>query len=39
MPEELDFGLTISNRAGNLENANYKISSSEKYKNKNLYLS
>ena len=34
MPEELDFGLTISNRAGNLENANYKISSSEKYKNK-----
>ena len=33
MPEELDFGLTISNRAGNLENANYKISSSEKYKN------
>ena len=34
MPEELDFGLTISNRAGNLENANFKISSSQKYKNK-----
>ncbi len=31
MPEELDFGLTLSNRAGNLENANYKISSSNTY--------
>ena len=38
MPEELDFGLTISNRAGNLENANYKISQVKNTK-QNLYLS
>ncbi len=31
MPEELDFGLTLSNRAGNLKKAGYKIEESKKY--------
>jgi len=34
MPEELDFGLTLSNRAGNLKNAAHKISESNQYLDK-----
>ena len=34
LPEELDFGLTLSNRAGNLTNAEYKLNESNKYKDK-----
>jgi len=34
MPEELDFGMTLSNRAGNLKNADYKIQESNDYAHK-----
>ncbi len=34
LPEELDFGLTLSNRAGNLSNAEHKIDKSNKYSDK-----
>ena len=34
LPEELDFGLTLSNRAGNLSNAEHKIDQSNKYLDK-----
>ena len=34
LPEELDFGLTLSNRAGNLSNAEHRINESNKYLDK-----